>query len=234
MDEVTQRLSEAFQNAERNGGAPGPDGRTLDMMREHLDEWLPVLRTTLQSGTYVPGDIRRVWIPKAAGGQRGLGIPNVIDRVVQEAVRLVLEPLYEPLFHGSSHGFRPGRSCQTAIAEAVTHVDEGHEWVVDLDLEKFFDRVNHQRLMSKLAARVDDKAVLVLLGRLLKAKVVLPDGVVVPSAEGVPQGGASLSVTQQHRARRARYRARPSVGIASSAMRTIVMSTCGANVQAGV
>jgi len=159
------------------------------MMREHLDEWLPVLRTTLQSGTYVPGDIRRVWIPKAAGGQRGLGIPNVIDRVVQEAVRLVLEPLYEPLFHGSSHGFRPGRSCQTAIAEAVTHVDEGHEWVVDLDLEKFFDRVNHQRLMSKLAARVDDKAVLVLLGRLLKAKVVLPDGVVVPSAEGVPQGG---------------------------------------------
>ena len=189
MDEVTQRLSEAFQNAERNGGAPGPDGRTLDMMREHLDEWLPVLRTTLQSGTYVPGDIRRVWIPKAAGGQRGLGIPNVIDRVVQEAVRLVLEPLYEPLFHGSSHGFRPGRSCQTAIAEAVTHVDEGHEWVVDLDLEKFFDRVNHQRLMSKLAARVDDKAVLVLLGRLLKAKVVLPDGVVVPSAEGVPQGG---------------------------------------------
>ena len=137
----------------------------------------------------MPGDIRRVWIPKTGGGQRGLGIPNVIDRVVQEAVRLVLEPLYEPTFHRSSHGFRPGRSCHTAIAEALRHVDEGHEWVVDLDLERFFDRVNHQRLMSKLAQRVQDKAVLVLIGRMLKAKVVLPDGVVVPSAEGVPQGG---------------------------------------------
>jgi group II intron reverse transcriptase/maturase len=113
----------------------------------------------------------------------------VIDRVVQEAVRLVLEPLYEPTFHRSSHGFRAGRSCHTAIAEAVGYVDEGYEWVVDLDLEKFFDRVNHQRLMSKLAERVRDKAVLVLIGRMLKAKVVLPDGVVVSNDEGMPQGG---------------------------------------------
>jgi group II intron reverse transcriptase/maturase len=101
----------------------------------------------------------------------------------------VLEPLYEPTFHRSSHGFRPGRSCHTAITEAVGNVDAGYEWVVDLDLEKFFDRVNHQRLMSKLAQRVDDKRVLVLVGRMLKASVVLPDGVVVSNDEGVPQGG---------------------------------------------
>jgi RNA-directed DNA polymerase len=189
MDEVTQRLGEAFQKVERNRGAPGPDGKTLKVMRKHLSEWLPLLQTALLTGTYMPGDIRRVWIPKGGGGERGLGIPNVIDRVVQEAVRQVLEPLYEPTFHASSHGFRPGRSCHTAIAEAVKHVEEGHEWVVDLDLEKFFDRVNHQRLMSKLAERVTDKSLLVLIGRMLKAKVVLPDGVVVPNEEGVPQGG---------------------------------------------
>lgn len=137
MNEVTERLSEAFSNVEANRGAPGPDGRTIDVMREHLDEWLPRLEAALLEGSYVPGEIRRVWIPKAGGGQRGLGIPNVIDRVVQESVRLVLEPLYEPTFHASSHGFRPGRSCHTAIAEAVGYVDEGYEWVVDLDLEKF-------------------------------------------------------------------------------------------------
>lgn len=189
MDAVIERLSEAFSKVEANRGAPGPDGRTLDMMRKHFGEWLPRLEAALLEGTYMPGEIRRVWIPKAGGGQRGLGIPNVIDRVVQESVRMVLEPLYEPTFHPSSHGFRPGRSCHTAIAEAVGYVAEGYEWVVDLDLEKFFDRVNHQRLMSKLAQRVSDKSVLVLIGRMLKAKVVLPDGVVVQNDEGVPQGG---------------------------------------------
>jgi group II intron reverse transcriptase/maturase len=189
MDEVTQRLEAAFRNVKRNRGAPGPDGKTIALMRKHLDEWLPLLRDALLDGTYTPGDIRRVWIPKGGGGQRGLGIPNVIDRVVQEAVRQVLEPIYEPTFHRSSHGFRPGRSCHTAIAEAVRHVGEGHDWVVDIDLEKFFDRVNHQRLMSRLAQRGHDKAVLVLIGRMLKAKVVMPDGLVVPTEEGVPQGG---------------------------------------------
>ena len=113
----------------------------------------------------------------------------MIDRVVQEAVRQVLEPLWEPTFHPSSHGFRPGRSCHTAIAEAKTHLEDGYEWCVDLDLEKFFDLVCHQRLTAKLAQRVGDRRLLGLIGRMLKAKVVLPDGVVVDSEQGVPQGG---------------------------------------------
>jgi len=113
----------------------------------------------------------------------------VVDRIVAEAVRWVLEPLYEPTFHEESHGFRPGRSCHTAIAQAKGIMEEGYEWVVDLDLEKFFDRVNHQRLMARLAQRVKDWRILALIGRMLKAKVVLPDGVMVNTEEGVPQGG---------------------------------------------
>ena len=189
MEEVVSRLREAFQKVASNRGAPGPDGKSIEEVREHLDELLPELTARLLDGSYRPGAIRRVWIPKASGGQRGLGIPDVIDRMVQEAVRRVLEPLYEPTFHESSHGFRPGRSCHTAIAEARSHVDEGYEWVVDLDLKNFFDQVCHQRLMARLAQRVEDKRLLVLIGRWLKAQVVMPDGVKVSRDEGVPQGG---------------------------------------------
>jgi group II intron reverse transcriptase/maturase len=189
MEEVVERLEEAFENVARNQGAPGPDRQSIEEVRKHLPELLPELRNSLLKESYRPGDIRRVWIPKAGGGQRGLGIPNVIDRMVQEAIRLVLEPLYEPTFHESNHGFRPSRSCQTAIAEARSYVGEGWHWVVDLDLEKFFDRVHHQRLMGRLAQRVGDKRVLALIGRMLKAKVVMPDGVKVSTEEGVPQGG---------------------------------------------
>jgi group II intron reverse transcriptase/maturase len=189
MEEVCERLAYALENVASNRGAPGPDRQSIGKVREHWSELEPVLRAAMLDGTYEPGNIRRVWIPKANGGQRGLGIPNVVDRVVQEAVRMVLEPLYEPTFHDASHGFRPGRSCQTAIAAAYEHVQEGFEWVVDLDLEKFFDRVNHQRLMARLAQRVDNHALLKLIGKMLKAKVVMPDGVVVSTEEGVPQGG---------------------------------------------
>lgn len=189
LQEVASRLEEAFLNVASNKGAPGPDRQTIQEMRIHLDEVLPKLNAALLDGTYSPGDIRRVWIPKSGGGQRGLGIPNVVDRMVSEAVRLVLEPLYEPTFHDQSHGFRPGRSCHTAIAAAKKHVEDGYEWLVDLDLEKFFDRVNHQRLMARLAQRVTDKPLLVLIGQMLKARVVMPDGVVVNTEEGVPQGG---------------------------------------------
>ena len=190
MEEVVERLAEAFDKVATNKGAPGPDRQTIEQVFKRLPEVLATLRRALLEGTYQPGEIRRVWIPKAGGkGQRGLGIPNVVDRVVQEAVRLVLEPLYEPTFHPSSHGFRPGRGCQTAINEAKSYVSMGYQRVVDLDLEKFFDKVNHQRLMSRLAQRIDDKRLLVLLGRMLKAKVVMPDGVRTATEEGVPQGG---------------------------------------------
>jgi RNA-directed DNA polymerase len=188
MEEVASRLTSAMLNVVSNKGAPGPDGMTVEMLREQWPIVVPRLHRELLEGSWRPGEIRRVLIPKAGGGQRGLGIPNVIDRVVMEAVRQVLEPVYEPTFDPSSHGFRPGRSCHTAIDEAKQHLEDGYEWVVDLDLEKFFDRVCHQRLLSKLARRVSDRRVLVLIGRMLRARVVLPDGVVITTQEGVPQG----------------------------------------------
>ncbi len=189
MEQVCKHLEQAFQNVASNQGAPGPDRQSIEQVRQQLSKLLPKLRSQLLEGTYQPGNIRRVWIEKSGGGQRGLGIPNVIDRVVQEAVRLVLEPVYEPTFHEESHGFRPGRSCHTAIAQAYEHIDQGYEWVVDIDLEKFFDGVNHQRLMARLAERLGDRPLRELMGRMLKAKVVLPDGVVVSNEQGVPQGG---------------------------------------------
>lgn len=150
---------------------------------------LDALQRDLLAGTYLPGRIRRVWIPKAGGGQRGLGIPDVADRIVQQAFHQVLSPLYEPTFHPSSHGFRPGRSCHTAVAESRRYVKEGYEWVVDLDLQRFFDTVPHDRLMARLATTIGDRRILVVIRRLLRAKVVLPDGVVTSTDEGAPQGG---------------------------------------------
>ena len=188
MEEVAYRLTSASLKVASNRGAPGPDGQTIEALCEQWPTVLPGLQADLLAGTYQPGQIRRAYIPKAGGGQRGLGIPDVVDRVVCEAVRQVLEPLWEPTFHPSSHGFRPGRSCHSAIAEAGQHLADGYGWCVDLDLEKFFDLVCHQRLTAKLAERVSDRRLLVLIGRMLKAKVVLPDGVVIDSEQGVPQG----------------------------------------------
>jgi RNA-directed DNA polymerase len=189
MEEVAQRLTDALLKVASNKGAPGPDGQTIEALLEQWPVVLPRLQADLLKGVYRPGVIRRTYIPKAGGGQRGLGIPDVIDRVVQEAARQVLEPLWEPTFHPSSHGFRPGRSCHTAITEAKQHLEDGCEWCVDLDLEKFFDLVCHQRLAAKLAERVGDRRLLALIGRMLKAKMVLPDGVVINTEQGVPQGG---------------------------------------------
>ena len=184
-----KNLEEACKRIAANRGAPGPDGQSIEDVKRNLKTLLPGLSQALLEGKYIPGEVRRVWIPKAGGGKRGLGIPNVVDRVVQQAVLQILQPHYDPTFHGSSHGFRPGRSCHTAITEAKEIVGNGYEWVVDIDLEKFFDTVNHQRLLARLERKVKDKRILMLIKRMLKAKVVMPDGVIVRTEEGTPQGG---------------------------------------------
>jgi RNA-directed DNA polymerase len=182
-------LAVALHRVAFNKGAPGVDGKSVEEVLAKITPLLPILQKELLDGTYQPGDIRRVWIPKPGGGQRGLGIPNVIDRWVQQAILLVLEEIFEPTFHPSSHGFRQNRSAHTAIAEAKTYVAEGREVVVDIDLAKFFDRVNHQRLLARLGQRVADQRILKLIHRMLKANVVLPDGTRVSTEEGTPQGG---------------------------------------------
>lgn len=182
-------LAGALLHVARNKGAPGVDGRGVEEVVGAARRLLPRLRRVLLSETYRPGDIRRVWIPKPGGGQRGLGIPNVVDRWVQQAVLQVLEPVFEPTFHDSSHGFRPGRGAPTAIAEAKAHLAQGYGWVVGIDLSKFFDRVNHQRLLARLRRPVEDSRILALVHQMLKAKVVLPDGARVSTDQGTPQGG---------------------------------------------
>ncbi len=191
MEEVAdkQNLRRAFEKVASNKGAAGPDRQSIATVRSHLEGLLPGLHESLLDGTYRPGLVRRVWIPKP-GGQRALGIPNVIDRMVQQAVHQVIAPWLNRGFHGSSHGFRLQRSCHTAITEARRHIADGHEWVADIDLTSFFDRVHHQRLLARLERLgVSDRRVLRLIQQMLKAKVVMPDGVVVSSEEGTPQGG---------------------------------------------
>ncbi len=182
-------LARALLFVARNKGAAGVDGVSTQEVVEAAPELLPKIRHALITGNYQPGDIRRVWIPKPGGGERGLGIPNVIDRMVQQAVLLQLEPIFEPTFHDSSHGFRRRRGAQTAIAEATTYFNEGYGVTVDIDLSKFFDRVNHQRLLARMGKQIGDSRVLKLVHRMLKAKVVLPDGTRVVTEEGTPQGG---------------------------------------------
>jgi len=191
MEEVARdgNLRRAFERVASNDGAPGPDRQAVSSVRKHLDEVVRGLTTALLDGSYRPGMIRRVWIPKVGGGERGLGIPNVVDRIVQQAVHQVLSPHYERTFHESSHGFRPGRSCHTAITEAKAHLEAGYEWVVDLDLERFFDTVHHERLLAQLSQRVGDARLIGLVRQMLRAKVVMPDGVVLATEEGTPQGG---------------------------------------------
>ena len=169
-------LARALLNVARNKGAAGVDGCSVEEVVDDAPQLLPKLRRELLSGAYRPGDIRRVWIPKPGGGQRGLGIPNVVDRVVQQALLQILEPLFEPTFHDSSHGFRPHRGAPTAIAEAKRQLEDGYVWTVDIDLSRFFDRVHHQRLLNRMAQQVEDGRILKLVHRLLKARVVLPDG----------------------------------------------------------
>jgi RNA-directed DNA polymerase len=178
----------ALKRVEQNGGAPGMDGMTVEELRPYLREhWLET-REKLDQQTYKPQPVRRVEIPKPDGGVRLLGIPSVIDRFLQQAVAQVLTPLFEPLFSNHSYGFRPGRSAHQAIQQAQAYVQEGYEWVVDIDLEKFFDRVNHDMLMARVARVVADKKVLKLIRAFLKSGVMV-NGVVLDTEEGTPQGG---------------------------------------------
>lgn len=184
-----RNLRAAFKEVKENNGAPGIDRQSVKEVGGTLTSLIPQLSRALLEETYRPGDVRRVWIPKGGGGQRGLGIPNVVDRLVQQAVYRVMLPECDATFHESSHGFRPNRSCHTAIAEAKKHIEEGYQYVVDIDLEKFFDTVNHSRLMSRLRQRISDEQVLRLIYRMLKTRTVMPEGVIVANEEGVPQGG---------------------------------------------
>jgi group II intron reverse transcriptase/maturase len=183
-----QNLLTAVERVERNGGAPGIDGMTVEELRPYLRErWLEI-RETLDQQTYKPSPVRRVEIPKPDGGVRQLGIPTVLDRFLQQAIAQALTPLFEPLFSASSYGFRPGRSAHQAIQQAQEYIREGYEWAVDLDLEKYFDRVNHDMLMARVARVVKDKRVLKLIRAYLNSGVMV-NGMIMDTEEGTPQGG---------------------------------------------
>ena len=191
MEEVVRRenVYAAYQRVVRNGGAPGVDGLPVeDLMAYCQTHWVRI-RGELLDGTYCPQPVRRVEIPKPGGkGMRMLGIPTVLDRLIQQALLQVLQPIIDPTFSADSFGFRPGRSAHDAVRRAREHMAAGHRWVVDLDLEKFFDRVNHDVLMARVAWRVKDKRVLRLIRRYLQAGMMV-GGVVSPRREGTPQGG---------------------------------------------
>jgi RNA-directed DNA polymerase len=190
MEEVCERenCKQALARVKANKGSAGVDGMTVQQLPEYLKQHWPNTREQLLSGTYKPQPVKRVEIPKPDGGIRKLGIPTVLDRLIQQAVMQVLQRRWERTFSEHSYGFRPGRSAHQAVEQAQKYIAEGYRWVVDLDLEKFFDRVNHDRLMAKIAERVGDKRLLKLIRAFLTAGV-LEDGLVNPVDEGTPQGG---------------------------------------------
>lgn len=191
LEEVASEanLAKALLNVVRNKGAPGVDGQTVDAAEAKAASIINRLRHELLEGRYRPGAVRRVWLAKPGGGKRALGIPNVIDRTVQQAALQIIEPIFDPFFHDSSHGFRPRRGAHTAIAEATSYLQDGYQTVVDLDLAKFFDHVHHQRLLARIAQRVKDERIIRLIRLMLTASVILPDGTRVAVREGTPQGG---------------------------------------------
>ncbi len=190
MEEVVERgnAKAALKRVRQNKGSPGVDGMTVDELPEHLAEHWQEIREQLLSGTYQPKPVKRQEIPKSGGEVRELGIPCTLDRFVQQAVLQVLQPRFDPTFSEHSHGFRPGRRAHDAVCEAQRHIQEGRRVVVDVDLEKFFDRVNHDVLMGKLSVRIEDKRMLGLIRRYLEAGI-MANGVVVERFEGTPQGG---------------------------------------------
>src|SRR6266853_4178631 len=190
MEEVCERenLKEALRRVKGIKGSAGVDGITVSQLTDYLKQHWPVIREQLLNGTYEPKPVRRVEIPKPdGGGVRKLGIPTVLDRFIQQAVMQVLQRQWNPTFSQYSYGFRPRRSAHHAVAQAQQYIAQGYGWVSDLDLEKFFDRVNHDKLMGQIAKRVEDKRLLKLVRAFLNAGV-MENGLVSPSVEGTPQG----------------------------------------------
>src|SRR6516225_7332317 len=190
MEEVCERenCKQALKRVKANKGSAGVDGMTVQQLPEFLKQHWPATREQLLSGTYKPQPVRRVEIPKPDGGMRKLGIPTVLDRFIQQAVMQVLQRRWDRTFSNHSYGFRPGRSAHQAVAQAQQYIAEGYRWCVDLDLEKFFDRVSHDKLMARIETRVSDRRVLKLIRAFLKAGV-MEGGLVSPVDEGTPQGG---------------------------------------------
>ena len=189
MEAVVERgnMTAAYRRVVGNKGSSGIDGMTVEELKPYLNEHWARIKSELLEDRYKPEAVREVEIPKPNGGSRKLGIPTVVDRLVGQALHQVLEPIFDPWFSESSYGFRRGRSAHQAVEQARQYVAEGYRWVVDIDLEKFFDRVNHDVLMSRIARRVKDKRVLRLIRRYLQAGI-MSDGVTSPRHEGTPQG----------------------------------------------
>lgn len=190
MEEVTVRenMLNAYRRVVRNHGAPGVDGVTVEALWGQIRATWEEIREQLLAGTYKPQAVRKVEIPKPSGGTRTLGIPTAMDRMIQQALLQVLQPFYDPTFSDQSFGFRPGRSAHDAVNRAREHIASGRRWVVDMDLEKFFDRVNHDVLMARLARRIEDKRILRVIRRYLQAGM-MEGGITSPRTEGTPQGG---------------------------------------------
>ena len=190
MEEVCERenCKQALARVKANRGSPGGDGMTVQQLPDYLKQHWPAIREQLRRGTYLPQAVKRVEIPKPEGGVRKLGIPTVLDRFIQQAVMQVLQRKWDRTFSEHSYGFRPGRSAHQAVQKAQQYIADGFRWVVDLDLEKFFDRVNHDKLMARIARRISDKSMLKLIRAFLECGVT-ENGLVSPVDEGTPQGG---------------------------------------------